>query len=420
MKKGIFIKLVILLWIICGYAQNGFTNSNIGLLYVSPDAILMSTANFDNRSTGEIYNDGSLYLQSDLNNDGLFSFTEKSKTGYTIFEGSYKKGQQIVGSQLIDFYDVLFRSPSEEIGIELRNNMRVSGVANFYKGVLKIQDEKGFSLIFNKGSEAINVSNDSYVDGMVTKVGNETFMFPIGQKGYYSYTEISAPKNVLASIQSTYLFENSDAEYPHSSKVEVIQKINDQEYWEIEANKKTERIILTLGWNQKTIDEDFLENDGAGLGIVRWDKDQKIWLYEGGIVDLTNKTVTLPVPISKFGVFTLGKIQTDLVLKGDVVVYNAVSPNSDGINDYFRIENIERFPNNTVTIFNRWGTLVYKTVNYGAHGNVFRGISDGKGTLDKNENLPTGTYYYILEYEVNNIYGSDNVKKAGYLHLENN
>ncbi len=420
MKKGLFIQSVLLLFMVFGRAQNVSVNSNIGMLYVSPDAILLSIGNFDNRPTGKIVNDGTLYLHSNLNNDGLFSFTGKLKTSYTVFGGRDKKVQQIGGSQSIEVYDVLFDSPSSDNAMDLSNQMRVSGTANFYNGVLKIEDKEGISLIFNRGSEAINMSNDSYAEGMVTKVGNDRFVFPVGQKGYYSYVEISAPKSVFARIQSTYLSENSDSDFPHSSKEALIQKINNQEYWKIETTtNNTEHIVLSLGWNQETIDGTFIENGGAGLGIVRWDKDDNLWLYEGGVVDLINKTVTIPALISKFGVFAIGKIRTDLVLKEDVVVYNAVSPNGDGDNNYLRIENIERFPNNSVSIFNRWGTLVYKTTNYGASGNVFRGVSDGRGTSNKNENLPTGTYYYILEYEVNSQNGSDNIKKAGYLHLEN-
>ncbi|MDZ7649141.1 MAG: gliding motility-associated C-terminal domain-containing protein [Cytophagales bacterium] len=42
----------------------------------------------------------------------------------------------------------------------------------------------------------------------------------------------------------------------------------------------------------------------------------------------------------------------------DIEIYNAVSPNSDGLNDIFYIEYINLIPetqNNTVTIYNRLG-----------------------------------------------------------------
>ncbi|MBC7389772.1 MAG: gliding motility-associated C-terminal domain-containing protein [Opitutaceae bacterium] len=70
----------------------------------------------------------------------------------------------------------------------------------------------------------------------------------------------------------------------------------------------------------------------------------------------------------------------------DFVIYNAVSPNGDGKNEVFEINGIDQFPNNKLQIFNRWGDKVYSANNYDNDHVVF----DGK-------NLPTGTYYYILD-----------------------
>lgn len=72
-----------------------------------------------------------------------------------------------------------------------------------------------------------------------------------------------------------------------------------------------------------------------------------------------------------------------------IVVYNAVSPNSDTKNDYLRIDNL--VAENTVTIFSRWGTEVWKGSNYNNDNVVFRGL-----TNSGNE-LPSGTYFYKVE-----------------------
>ena len=39
---------------------------------------------------------------------------------------------------------------------------------------------------------------------------------------------------------------------------------------------------------------------------------------------------------------------------GDFEVFNGMSPGDDGVNDYFKVAGIEKYPNNTVKIFNRW------------------------------------------------------------------
>ncbi|WP_286397679.1 gliding motility-associated C-terminal domain-containing protein, partial [Myroides odoratimimus] len=72
---------------------------------------------------------------------------------------------------------------------------------------------------------------------------------------------------------------------------------------------------------------------------------------------------------------------------------------------------------------NRWGSKVYDTTKYDPTGdgnvNVFRGKAEGKGVL-LSGNLPSGTYYYIVKYEVRTAKGSEWITKTGYLHLENN
>ncbi|MGM0636087.1 MAG: gliding motility-associated C-terminal domain-containing protein, partial [Bacteroidota bacterium] len=97
----------------------------------------------------------------------------------------------------------------------------------------------------------------------------------------------------------------------------------------------------------------------------------------------------------------------------DIVIYNAVSPNGDGKNEYFRIEGIENYPTNTLKIFNRGGVKVYDVRNYEENG-YFRGVSDGRVSIQKNKKLPSGNYFYIFEYRDED---NNRIKKQGYLYL---
>jgi len=82
----------------------------------------------------------------------------------------------------------------------------------------------------------------------------------------------------------------------------------------------------------------------------------------------------------------------------ELEVFNVVTPNNDGIHDVLKIKNIENFPNNSIRIFNRWGRLVFSTRSYNSAGNVFDGTSQDQMTLNTPRKLPTGTYFYILNY----------------------
>lgn len=68
-----------------------------------------------------------------------------------------------------------------------------------------------------------------------------------------------------------------------------------------------------------------------------------------------------------------------------------ISPNNDGLNEKFIIENLKPTDKVRLDIYNRWQTLVFRDGNY---KNTFDGIGNQKG-LVSNE-LPDGTYYYIL------------------------
>lgn len=65
---------------------------------------------------------------------------------------------------------------------------------------------------------------------------------------------------------------------------------------------------------------------------------------------------------------------------------NAFSPNGDGINDTWVLKYIDTYPKATVDIFNRNGEKVFSSIGY---ENPFNGNY-------RNEPLPVGTYYYII------------------------
>lgn len=100
--------------------------------------------------------------------------------------------------------------------------------------------------------------------------------------------------------------------------------------------------------------------------------------------------------------------------EADIEVFNVVTPNGDGVHDVLSIRGIENYPNNTIKIYNRWGVQVYMTKAYNSQGNVFDGTSEGRATVDVDNKLPVGTYFYILDFEDDN----GNMKTlSGYIYL---
>jgi gliding motility-associated-like protein len=50
--------------------------------------------------------------------------------------------------------------------------------------------------------------------------------------------------------------------------------------------------------------------------------------------------------------------------KDNLIIPQGVTPNGDGVNDFFVINGIELYPNNVLRIYNRWGTLVFDANKY--------------------------------------------------------
>ena len=98
-----------------------------------------------------------------------------------------------------------------------------------------------------------------------------------------------------------------------------------------------------------------------------------------------------------------------------IIPYNGMSVDGDGKNDHFHIGGIESYPNNVVRIYNRWGVKVFETEGYDNVTRVFRGISNGRVTVNAPEKLPQGTYYYVIEYYDHN---NNKESKVGWLYIK--
>lgn len=398
-------------------AQDGQVH-NKGVFVIKPQSQVGVVGTFTNQPTGDVINDGEIHFFNDFTNNGLFSYTTNTTTGYVVFSGNTGAVQNIQGNSPSFFYDVLFQKASTDPAFRVTNETTYAGTVNLFDGVVLMDKEAGGAFVFLEGSNYVNVSDRSHVQGEVEKEGNISFAYPIGDQGFYRMASITAPVQRADVYSGQYIYENSNADYPHESRAGVIEAIDDTEYWIIEQKiPAKENVFVTLSWDDSTTPPAFV-NDAQHLRVVRWDKDQNLWVDEGGVVDMASKTVTTLAPVEGYGVFTLGKVKNKLLHPGDLVIYNGVTPNGDGLNDYFLIDNINLYPKNTVRIFNRWGKEVFFTESYDSAGNVFTGEAQGKGIANKGEKLPTGTYYYVLEYFITEN-GTDRlVKRVGYLHLE--
>lgn len=83
----------------------------------------------------------------------------------------------------------------------------------------------------------------------------------------------------------------------------------------------------------------------------------------------------------------------------DIFIPNVFTPNGDGINDTFEIQNLLDYTKRSITIYNRWGNEIYHADTYNSNWN--------------GSDQAAGTYYYELEV----FNGERSSLKRGYVQM---
>ena len=198
--------------------------------------------------------------------------------------------------------------------------------------------------------QTTDIAITKMVDNMSPSMGNEVvFTITATNQGNLPATIIG----IEDQLPSGYEFVSS---------VASIGTYDNSGIWEITILQPDE--IATLDITVKVLDvEDYLNR--ASLAYVdQWDTDESNNMAEAYVVPTC------------------------------LVVYNEFSPNGDGVNDYFKIDCITQYPNNSLQVYNRWGNIVFETRSY---KNDWDGTPNGRAIVQKEDQLPVGTYYYILD-----------------------
>jgi gliding motility-associated-like protein len=381
-----------------------FSQTTVGSeVTILPDTEISVLDNFTIASGSSVLNDGELILKSNIINNGVLSYTPSLFTSTVRFEGV---NQEISGGNVIILNNVLFNNASTA----LSGMLQIDNDADFTNGIVSTKDFGG-TFFFNELSDHINTSNVSFVNGQVLRSGSLDFVFPIGDADFYRPMAISSLA-ALNSFSSRYFSENSNTEFPHDKKSDIIEFIDTQEYWELKRTEGEDFAVIEIARDATTSSSQIMNADVNTLHIVRWDADRNFWVDEGGVVNAANNAIRTVSNVTGYGIYTLATISSDLLLPGNVVVYNNLTPNGDGINDVLIIDGIEKFKDNSVQIFNRWGSMVYEVDGYNNLDKAFTGVANSGLAIGLGV-LPSGTYYYAVNYTVE----GEEVRKVHYLYI---
>lgn len=381
----------------------------INILFIIFSLVLVKAQEaFHNFGNVQIHDSGEVGFHTDVINDGDFD----QNLGFT---GLYNDTGRLTvsGTNRPVFYDL-------EIDVEGDLYLEVAvGSRNFQEfvngKVFTPRNLNEVSLDYVNDTPYLGENDERHVDGYATVTGDLDFTFPVGDDFRLRPIKIEN-QAAVNTARAAYFFEDPNnpnffsGRFDTNSYGPLLFGVSIFEFWDLDGDQPTR---VTLTWDDNS-NIPTLVDDLTDLRVVGWDNNLQQWVNLGNTSitgNLDNGEITSDIIIpDNFTVLTFGS--SNSILDGDIEIYNAVSPNGDGLNDFFRIDGLGRFPDNEVSVFNRWGVLVYNRKNYHLvqETDGFKGESEGRVTVKQDEKLPTGTYYYILKIKG----GKD---RAGYLYV---
>jgi len=290
--------------------------------WIYPTAQKYVGMDFVNAATGTLINNGTIWYSHNFTNDGVVNFVNTLATSPALSQFAGSAVQHISGSGTTRFYDLLFGSQLAAGAFSLEQNITVAHQVDFSKGVVSAVQTTPETMMnvvkLEDVASCINASDNSYVDGFVSKTGNGAFTFPIGNGGFYRPAAISAPTAITDCFVARYLNTNPDnAGYTRTSKVSTISNVSDKEYWLVNHTVGTANAQLTLSWDVAKTSAAVPTNLNY-IKIVRWDGTK--WIDEGNVSttgDVTAGTVTANV--TGYGVFSLAMVSIHLAAVNDSI-----------------------------------------------------------------------------------------------------
>jgi len=204
----------------------------------------------------------------------------------------------------VSFQPLTFNGDVTFNGIGIFGGGKINGHANFINGVVG-------EITFGDGATYSGASAASFVEGRVTKQGNDAFTFPIGGNGIYAPLTISAPVGQTESFSASY--RRGDAEGLGIITDPGLLSVSNCEYWNLQpgsTNSNNYSLDVTVGWAAASgCGSPPYINNVSDVTLARFNNTNNSWdSHDGsGIGTTTNGSVTR-TGVSAFGYFTLGNL----------------------------------------------------------------------------------------------------------------
>lgn len=155
--------------------------------------------------------------------------------------------------------------------------------------------------------------------------------------------------------------------------------------------------ISPLDYQEPNLPVVFTDNSTFSAGtITTYDWNFDVDLIGTPVPQVSNQSGPISVVYGTQGIHTIllyveadngcsDTISKEFLIVDKVVASTIITPNGDFKNDKLVFKNLRYYPNNKLTLFSRWGNIIYEQENY---------LNDWDG-----DGHAVGTYFYILDIE---------------------
>ena len=362
---------------------------------------------FHNFGNVKMHTNASVGFHTDLTNDGTLDNNNEGLAGF------YSNNETITvsGSNKATFQNVEIDATNN---VELKNSLGVTNELSFINGkVVTPKSDANVSLDFIQHDFYAGEDDNRHVDGYASVSGTEEFVFPIGADNKLRPMIVPA-QNQNTTFKGAYFNEDPNSPttlsqtFVTNQKQAFIENISQLEFWNLKGTNKT---TVTLTWDSQS-DITAITNNVEELKVVGWSKTENKWMDLGSSNvsgNLTSGQVTSNEFIpNDYEIMTIGAGVANGKLDDVNIIF---TPNGDSTNETLVFEGLEQYNKSELEVYNRWGNLVYKTTDY---KNDWNGKSSGRATVNANDDLPVGTYFYTLKF------GNDSLSKTqkGWVYIQ--
>lgn len=354
-------------------------------------------------SAQSLYNQGTtlsigtntiLYVgDSVVNNGTILNNGDIQVAGFWLNNGTYEPGEgQLTltssSPQILNHNDQSFSRLRIEGGGDKIFGADINIIDELVLTSGNLISASGSKLVIEDGAVISGGSDNSYIDGPIYHVGTGYKYFPVGSGNVFLPLDFVDVKGTSPTVGVLLTLPNTNASVQGN-----LAEVSTEQYWQLDVIGGVfdgSQVVLPLR------DEMFI-GDVSRAVVAQSPSLSNPYTSLGASAVTGNLTVgTVTSEIEATDIFlTVGRFEGEA--GSELFIYNAVSPNDDGMNDFFKILNIDLYPDNIVTIYTRWGDKVFEMKGYDNLEKKF----DGQSNVGKSYLLSEGTYYYVIEKDEN-------------------